>query len=175
MTRSGVRNFSFLILLAMTAVVGLLWWQIQQTQLQLQSLNATLEGKRAEFANLSMLTKAQDKLDALTLDERASTQLDILRYLGLEQMNFAFSVDARESQAVGDAELIVRTVSLKVQQAYGDVLPLIDKLFGTGKLQITSIQLMRGDELVPEDVNLTMQAKLYSLAKRGPTPERHVP
>jgi hypothetical protein len=175
MTRTSLLNICILVLVICAAVAGLLWWQIGKAEEQLVNLRSTLSQKQAEFANLNDMTTAQEKLDVLTLDERTSTQLDILKHLGLEQVDLNFTVNSRETRTVGDTNLIVRTVNLDVTQSYPEVQALIDQLYANGKLQIRGLELTPSEEEMPDPVTLRMEGMLYSLEKLGLPPSSTLP
>jgi hypothetical protein len=170
MTRTSLFNICVLVLVICAAVAGLLWWQIGKAEEQLVTLRSTLSQKQAELANLSAMTEAQEKLDTLTLDERTSTQLDILKHLNLEQIDLNFTLNSRETRTVGDTNLIVRTVNLQVTQSYPEVQTLIDQLYANGKLQIRGLELIASEEPMNDAVSLRMEGMLYSIEKLGPAP-----
>jgi hypothetical protein len=145
----------------------LLWWQVQKQQERVVQLRDNLTARQAEFANLTFLVAAQDKLDTLTMDERRSTQLDVLKYLGLEMINLDFRIDGRESRSVGDTALIVRTVTVQTRKPYQEVMAQIDQLFESGKFNIVNLNIQRGDEGKPEDTALLLKGRLFSLQKQG--------
>jgi hypothetical protein len=167
MTRSALRLLTILGLLCMAVSALLLWWQVQKQQERVMQLRDNLIARQAEFANLTFLVAAQDKLDTLTMDERRSTQLDVLKYLGLEKINLDFRIDGRESRSVGDTALIVRTVTVQARKPYQEVMTLIDQLFESGKFNIVNLNIQRGDEGKPEDTALLLQGRLFSLQKQG--------
>lgn len=167
MTRSGLRNLTILCLVCMVISAVVLWMQVQKAQERVVQLQGALDARQTELNNLNFLVAAQDRLDTLTMDERRSTQLDVLKYLGLEKIKLDFRIDSRESRAVGDTNLIVRTVTVQARKPYSEVMQLVDQLFASGKFNVSTLTLQRGDEAVPESTALVLQGRLFSLQKQG--------
>lgn len=167
MTRSGLRNLTLLGLVCMAAASVTLWMQVQKAQERVLQLRGALESRRSELNNLNFLVAAQDKLDSLTMDERRSTQLDVLKYLNLEKIKLDFRIESRESRAVGDTNLIARTVTVQARQPFVEIMRLVDLLFASGKFNVSTLTLQRGDDTVPESTALVLQGRLFSLQKQG--------
>lgn len=166
MTRSGLLQLTIVILLICASIMGLLWWYIQKADLQLNQLNGTLEGKKTELANLAQMTEAQDKLDKLTLDERETTQLALLRHLALEDTPLDFQVLGREARPSGDTTLIIRSISLQINKSYTDQMALLDQLYRNGKLHINKVTMTRAELLdVMDPVSMVIEGVMYSLEK----------
>jgi hypothetical protein len=169
MTRSALLNLMLLVLLVCGAVTGLLWWYVQRAEAKLIELRIDLETRKTELANLHQMTEAQTRLDALTLDERTTTQLELLKHLGLEKMELSFEIAAREEQPVGDTSLITRGIVISLDQSYPDQMAFIEKLYGNGKLQIAKIELRRAIVAgIADPVALRLEGKIYSIEKKGP-------
>jgi hypothetical protein len=167
MTRSGIRNLTLIFLVGFALSAILLWVQVRHAQERSMQLQGSLEARRSELNNLNFLVAAQDKLDALTMDERRSTQLDVLKYLGLEKIKLDFRIDSRESRTVGDTNLIVRTVTVQARESYAGLMQLMDRLFASGKFNISGILVQQGEQTVPESASLILQGRLFSLQKQG--------
>ena len=166
MTRSALLQLTIIILLVCAAVAGLLWWYIQQADVRLQQLNITRDAKQAELSNLSQMTEAQEKLDGLTLDERETTQLALLRHLELENVPINFQVISREARPSGDTTLITRAISLQMVNGYVEHMALLDQLFGNGKIQINKVTMMRAEKPeVADPVDMVVEGMIYSLEK----------
>ncbi len=168
MTRSGIRNFTLLLLLCMTISAVLIWMQVRNTQDQVQQQSGVRDTLQNEFNNLTFQVALQDKLDTLTMDERRATQLDVLTYLGLETLPIDFRIDNREARTVGDATLIVRNVTILTRDDYHAVMALVDKLYGSGKFNISTLTFNRGDETIAGHTAMELQGRLFSLEKQGP-------
>jgi hypothetical protein len=167
MNRSTSRNITGLMLFCMVVSSGLLWLQVQKQQAKVEVLQGNLTTRQNELANLNFLVAAQDKLDELTMDERRSTQLDVLKYLGLEKIKLDFRLDGRESRSIGDTALVVRTVTVQAKKSYQETMELVDRLFASGKFNIVNLTLRKGDENIPESTSLLLQGRLFSLNKQG--------
>lgn len=166
MTRTALLQLTIIVLLVCAAVSGLLWWYVQQADVHLQQLNITRDAKRAELGNLSQMTEAQAKLDSLTLDERETTQLALLRHLGLESVPINFQVISREARPSGDTTLITRAISLQMVNNYAEHMALLDKLFGNGKIQLNKVTMMRTENPeISDPVDMTVEGMIYSLEK----------
>jgi hypothetical protein len=166
MTRSALLQLTIIVLLVCAAVAGLLWWYVQQADVRLQQLSVTRDAKQAELANLSQMTQAQEKLDGLTLDERETTQLALLRHLELENVPINFQVISREARPSGDTTLITRAISLQMVNGYSEHMALLDQLFGNGKIQINKVTMMRAQKPeVSDPVDMVVEGMIYSLEK----------
>jgi hypothetical protein len=166
MTRTALLQLTIVILLVCAAVTALLWWYVQQAEIRLQQLNSTRDAKQTELANLSQMTEAQAKLDGLTLDERETTQLALLRHLELENVPLNFQVMSREARPSGDTTLITRAISLQLVDTYSTQMALLDQLFGNGKIQIHKVTMMRSENPeIADPVDMNIEGVIYSLEK----------
>jgi hypothetical protein len=176
MTRTALFQLTVIILLVCGAVAGLLWWYVQQAEVRLGQLNITLNAKQAELANLSQMTEAQEKLDMLTFDERETTQLALLRHLGLEDVTINFQVMSREARPSGDTTLITRVISLQMVNGYAEQMALLDNLFGNGKIQINKVTMMRAETPeISDPADMTVEGIIYSLEKTLVEPPANTP
>ncbi len=167
MTRTNLRLLTILFLMCMIICGFLLYWQVQKQQVRVQELESSRAARQLEFDNLRFLVISQDKLDSLTMDERLSTQLDVLKYLGLEKIKLDFRIDGRDSRSAGDTTLIARNVTVQARKSYQEINALVDQLFNSGKFNIVNLTLTKGDDSLPESTALMLQGRLFSLQKQG--------
>ena len=167
MNRSTFRNL-WLLTMVLAILAGLFMFnRAQDTETRITRAEMRLNLLRNELENAARLSAALAELDALTIDERTATRLNILRHLGLENTDYDFNVTAKQVRQLGDTSLIVRNIEMRGLLTYAQSLALLDHLYNTRKIILNRMQMSTTNDY-GDAVEVRLSGLLYGLEKQGP-------
>ncbi len=167
MNRSSLRSTSLLVVALCSAAGMGCYYQSTKKLVEIDGLNSEKYQRQEELNNINRLSSQLDELDSLTLDERVATQLDILRHLGLSQMDLTFQIDARETQQASGVNLFIRGMRIENTMTYSSALKLIDMLQANRKMMIKNVEFFPGDPTKVDSVRVSLSGKIFGLEKKG--------
>lgn len=113
----------------------------------------------------NQLSAALADLDALTINEKKATRLDILRHLDLEKSELYFQTGTKTQRRFGPVTLYKRNFTFSGELPYAEALAEMDAMQATNKVAIQSFRVKKGDGL-GDKVQFTLKGVLYGLDKR---------
>ncbi len=169
MKRTVFRNIWLFLIFVLGVSAWLLYQQANGLAAQIDRVDGNLLLLNRERNNVEQLSKALEQLDSLTVDERYTTRLDLLRHLDLETANHEFIVRSPQTKEIGNTALYIRDFTLMATMPYADALALADRLHANGKTVLSSYKvttILRNQELYGDWVNLEINGAIYGLEKR---------
>ncbi len=169
MKRTHFRNLWLLTLLVLVGSTWLMFRKAEEIKTEFSRAEKTLTSLKHEKRNAEKLAASLKELDNLTVDERATTRLDILRHLGMQKQEYDFKVSSRQAEKVGTSKLYVRLFELAANLRYAKALQLADDLHANKKVvlhkyemsPVASIKGKYGDW-----VSIKIKGSLYGLEKK---------
>ena len=120
----------------------------------------------AERRSWSQMTAFLADLDSRTIDQKSSTRLDLLRYLGLEESRLKIEFGNPSTKRIGNAELTVRRLDIEGQMLYEDALNQLDYFYNTKKIAIKSVELRSiGAVNYDSTIRFFLKGEIYAIHK----------
>jgi len=136
----------------------------QNTRAEIDQANLSLQAAYQELENVQRLSVATAELDKLTLNEKVTTRLEILRHLGFEQSNYKVDISSRQNQQVGATTLYLRTLTVTLSLPYAMALAVIDQIHNARKMVLGRITL-KPSATDASLVETTLVGTIYGLEK----------
>lgn len=152
----------FISILLLIAVLVYQQTKAQNTELENQRLG--LMELNRELDNMARLSSALTMLDELTIDEKTSTRLNLLRHLGLEQSGYMFEVASKQTRQMNNVALYLRQVNIRADIPYRTALGLADRLHNTRKVVLNTVQL-EPSPTPGDNVLISIKGTIYGLEK----------
>lgn len=169
MKRTVFRNIWLVLILILGVSAWLLYQRANDMVAQIDRVEGNLLLLKRERNNVEQLSKSLEQLDRLTVDERYTTRLDLLRHLDLETANHEFIVRSPQAKEVGNTTLYIRDFTLKAIMPYADALALADQLHSNRKTVLSSYEVsavLKNQERYGDWVNMKIDGAIYGLEKR---------
>lgn len=129
--------------------------------------NKNVDKLIAERRSGSQLTASLSDLDSRTIDEDKSTRLDLLRYLGLEELrDLKVTFNLPSNRRIGKNSMTVRSIIVNGSLPYEEALNQLDYFYNTKKVSIKSVSMFAPKKGVYGDVvNFTLEGEIYAIRK----------
>lgn len=167
MNRSNLKTVSLLVTSLCFLGATICYYQSNTKLAEVNVLQGEKMRLEDELRNVNRLSLQLDDLDTRTLDERVATQLDILRHLGLAQMDLSFRIDGRETRTIAGTSVYVRGTTIENVMPYSAALKLLDMLQANRKMVINGVEVTAGNTQIPDSVTLRVNGQIFGLDKRG--------
>lgn len=169
MNRSTFRN---VWITSVALLLGSSFWLYQMYEaqrLEIQSAE-TMQEQLARERQASRDTSADlSRLDKLTIDERKTTTLDIIRHLEIAEPKnvLPYSTTSRVEKVVGTTTLYVRQFSLTTKMSYSQAMGEVARFYRMGKVVINRVSVEPISGTYDDTVNMKIEGTLYGLQKNG--------
>lgn len=166
MTRSSFRRAWLITLALMLGVAMYAKGEYEDALSKSHLMEKAVDRLTAERRSGSQITASLSDLDSRTIDQKSSTRLDLLRYLGLEESRLTIDFGTPSTKRVGNAELTVRTLLVSGKISYEDAMNQLDYFYNTKKVAIKSIELLAvGSVNYDSTIEFTLKGEIYALHK----------
>jgi hypothetical protein len=105
MTRTKFRRFWLITLALMLGAAMYAHDEYENTNKKVGLMQKSVDRLTAERRSGSQITASLADLDSRTVDQKFSTRLDLLRYLGLEESRLKIDFSSPSAKRIGKAEL----------------------------------------------------------------------
>lgn len=166
MTRTKFRRFWLITLALMLGAAMYAHGEYEEKIKKVSLMQKVVDRLTAERRSGSQITASLADLESRTVDQKFSTRLDLLRYLGLEESRLKITFGNPSTKRIGSAELTVRVLQVDGALSYEDTLNQLDYFYNTKKVAIKSLSLKAvGNENYDDTVNFSLKGEIYGLRK----------
>lgn len=167
MTRSTFRRLWLLGLLLIVATSLFVYRKAETLDKEISYAEIQRASLEEELNLGSQISADLATLDSLTINERESTKLSVLRNLNLENTNLTFEIQSKVEQVIGAATLFSRRYVFRGALPYADALTQIDQLHNTKKAVIDSIFIQPDQQAGGDVVSFEVGGVVYGLEKQA--------
>ncbi|MFT7144186.1 MAG: hypothetical protein ACI9TY_000410 [Alphaproteobacteria bacterium] len=111
------------------------------------------------------VTSALADLDSRTINEKSSTRLDILRYLGLAESHLDIVIGNSFDKKIGRTPLVTRSINVYGKLPYAEALNQLDYFHNTKKVSITFSSISPSTGAYGDIVIFSLGGTIYGLSK----------
>lgn len=106
-------------------------------------------------------------LNESTMDQAASTKLDVLRYMNMQDDDINLNESGQVDRKVGASQITVRNFTLTPNEelTYHNALRLVDRMHNNKRIVVESVSLKAGSGY-EDSTAVTIKGKLYGLQKK---------
>lgn len=165
MTRSKFRRFWMITLGLMLAAVMYSYNKYTETGMNIDSMKYQVDNLTLQQQTGNQLTASLADLDSRTINERESTRLDILRYLGLEESRLGISISPAVERNIGGTRVATRDVVISGEMRFEDALSQLDYFYNTKKISIRYVEMVPTKESYDGVVKFSLGGMVYGLQK----------
>jgi hypothetical protein len=166
MTRTKFRRFWLITLALMLGAAMYAHDEYENTNKKVGLMQKSVDRLTAERRSGSQITASLADLDSRTVDQKFSTRLDLLRYLGLEESRLKIDFSSPSAKRIGKAELNVRKLQVDGTLPYEEALNQLDYFYNTKKVAIKTVNLNAiGLENYDDTVKFSLTGEIYGLRK----------
>jgi hypothetical protein len=168
MKRTTFRNAWLIVVIILLGASYFLFKRAEEEFATIDRAEAVLIQLKRERNNREALSAQLANLDKLTVDERDTTRLDILRHLNLETKDYDFYLQSKQAQQIGGTTLYARNFSVSTRLPYAKALQLADFLHANKKVVLSRYALREVTEthIYGDQVDIEINGSLYGLEKR---------
>ncbi|MDD9912130.1 MAG: hypothetical protein OXQ96_03665 [Alphaproteobacteria bacterium] len=169
MGRTSFRNLWLCVVVILLGTAWFLFQKAEKVWASISQTEAMIIQLRREKNNVENLSASLTELDSLTVDERNTTRLDLLRHLNLETKDYKFSLVSRQEEQLGGIKLFVRKFELATELPYAKALQLADTLHANKKVVLHSYVMFpvgSSANMYGDLVSIKMKGSLYGLEKK---------
>lgn len=164
MTRSAFRNLWLLSLVVLAFMAYSFFQKAQKNDKMIYRKNAELARFKIEKQKMHEVSKALEELDERTINELKTTQLSLLRHLGVEEAGYKVSILSKSREDISSIGLFLRQVQIEATLSYQGAMDLMDTLHQSNKIVLHKFTLSPGEGF-GDIVKLTMVGTMYGLDK----------